>query len=29
MFSDNFGLLLEYGYIGWTSTAAIGITLKI
>ncbi|MGA2480220.1 MAG: hypothetical protein ABSG63_15815 [Spirochaetia bacterium] len=29
MFSNNLGLLLEYGYIGWTSTAAIGVVWKL
>ena len=29
MFSNNLGLLLEYGYIGWTSTGAIGVTWKL
>jgi hypothetical protein len=29
MFSKDFGLLLEYGYIGWTSTGAIGIIWKL
>jgi hypothetical protein len=29
MFSNNLGLLLEYGYIGWASTGAIGIVWKI
>lgn len=27
--SKNLGLILEYAYIGWTSTWGVGITLKI
>jgi hypothetical protein len=29
MFSSNVGLLLEYGFVGWTSTGAIGVILKL
>jgi hypothetical protein len=29
MFSNNLGLLAEYGYIGWTSTGAVGIVWKL
>jgi hypothetical protein len=29
MFSKNLGLLLEYGYIGWASTGAIGVVWKL
>jgi hypothetical protein len=27
--SDNLGLMLEYGYIGWTSVYGVGVTLKL
>ena len=29
MFSKDLGLLLEFGYIGWASTGAVGIVWKI
>jgi hypothetical protein len=29
LFSDNLALMLEYGYIGWTSVFGIGLQLKL
>jgi hypothetical protein len=27
--SDNIGIMLEYGYIGWTSVYGVGVTFKL
>jgi hypothetical protein len=29
MFSTNIGLMIEYGYIGWTSVGGVGVVLKL